>query len=69
MNVNKRTKKRKIKNEINYTLNTIYSSTSNDTIFQEISPSVNFTINDSLLNIETNASFSTVPRVLPTQIF
>lgn len=54
-----RTKKRKIKNEIDYTLNAIYGKSNN--IFHEVSPSVNSYDNNS-------ESLNTVPNVLPPTV-
>lgn len=54
-----RTKKRKIKNEIDYTLNAIYGK-SND-IFNEVSPSVNLCENN-------DESLITVPNVLSLKV-
>lgn len=56
---NERTKKRKIKNEIDYTLNAIYGK-SND-IFHEVSPSVNLCENNS-------ESLITIPNILSPKV-
>lgn len=58
MILSERTKKRKIKNEIDYTLNAIYGK-SND-IFQEVSPSVNFCDNNESLDTVLNVLSPTV---------
>jgi len=65
MILSERTKKRKIKNEIDYTLNTIYGK-SND-IFQEVSPSVNLCDNNesinTVLNVLSPTMFSPIAKI------